>query len=84
LLDLGEHVGESSTQLLPPRIPVEGEVAGAACDGSGKAVIVLSSDNEGSIALRPICHTSDSDVLYFNKDVASSSAKRKRTSEMRS
>jgi hypothetical protein len=83
-LDLGKHVCESSTQLLPPMTPVEGEVAGAACDGLGKAVIVLSSENEGSTTLRPICLTSDSDALYFNEDVASSSAKRKRTSEMQS
>jgi hypothetical protein len=78
-LDLGEHVGESSTQLLPLRTPVEGEVTGAACDGSRKAVTVLSNDNEGSTALRPIFLTSDSDALHFNQDVASSLAKRKRT-----
>ena len=87
LLDLEEHVRESSTQLLPPMIPVEGEVVGVACDGSGHAMIVLSSDNEGSIALHPICLTSDSNAVHVNQDVASSSAKQKRTSvtlEMRS
>ena len=61
-------------------ILVEGEVAGVACNGSGQAVIMLSSDNEGSIALHPICLTSESNVVHINQDVASSSAKRKRTS----
>ena len=83
-LDLTENVVESSTQLLPPMTPVEGEVAGAACDGSADPLIVLSTDNEGSTALRPICLSSDSDAVHVNDDAASSSAKRKRTSETRS
>jgi hypothetical protein len=83
-LDLGEHVDESSMQLLPPMTPVEGEVASTACDGSGKAMIVLSSDNEGNTVLRLICLTYDSNALHFNEDVASSSAKKKRILEMRS
>ena len=58
---------------------VEGEVAGAACDGSGQAVIMLSSDNEGSIALCLICLTTDSNTVHINQDVASNSAKQKRT-----
>lgn len=77
-IDLEEYgVGELSTQMLPPRIPIKGEVVGTACIASGEPLIVLSSEIEGSTALRPISLGLDTDGLL---DGASSSTKRKRTS----
>ena len=76
-IDLEEYgVGELSTQMLPPRIPIKGEVVGIDCIASGEPLIVLCIENEGSIALRPISLGLDTDGLL---DGASSSTKRKRT-----
>jgi hypothetical protein len=74
-LDLEEYdvdVGKSSTQMLRLRTPTEEEVAGAVCNGSRKAVIVLFSENEGSTPICPICFASYIDALL---DQASSLTK---------
>jgi hypothetical protein len=63
--------------MLPPRIPIKGEMAGTACIALREPLIVLSSENKGSTALRPISLGLDIDGLL---DGASSSTKRKKTS----